>query len=130
MITKTLRPAQRFVNQGTCSLLEVVVSMLRSHAASVLLASSANCCSLSQTSVYRFSRNVELFKMPRVVMMFDLDALAMVVKTLNRFQRHGHALIYWISNVKEKDYVSSYALLQSFQGIQGLDVVLLVRMMT
>ena len=52
--TKSLKLSQSSATLGTCSLQEVAVSWLRSHAANVHGASSANCFPFSQTAICPF----------------------------------------------------------------------------
>ena len=103
---------------------EVAASWLRSLAANVYGASSANCFPFSPTAICPFLTRGKVYSScVRSVMLHAAETWAMKMDTLNRLRRNNLATIRWIFNVRAKDEVSSDSLLTKL-GIQDLDVVL------
>ena len=122
--TKSLKLSQNSATLGTCSLQEVAVSWLRSHAANVHGASSPQLLPLLiNCHLPLLTRGKVYSSCVRSVMLHAAETWAMKVDTLNHLRCNDRAMIRWICNVRAKDEVSSDSL-HTKLGIQDLDVVL------
>ena len=121
---KSLKLSQNSATLGTCSLQEVAASWLRSHAANVHGASSANCFPFSPTAIFPFWPEVRCTHHVWGVsccMQQRLGPWRWIHWTVSGV--NDSAMIHWICNVRAKNEVSSDSLLTKL-GIQDLDVVL------
>ena len=122
--TKSLKSSKSSATLGTCSLQEVAASWLRSHAANVHGANSANLLPLlTNRHLPLLTRGKVYSSCVRSVMLHAAETWVMKVDTLNSLRRNDRAMIPWICNVRAKNEVSSDSLLTKL-GIQDLDVVL------
>ena len=119
---KSLKLSQSSATLGTCSLQEVAASWLRSHAANVHWASSANCFPFSPTAICSFWPEVRCTHHVWGVWCCMQQRLG-PWRWIQCLRRNDRAMIHWICNVRAKDEVNSDSLLTKL-GIQDLDEVL------
>ena len=117
---KSLRLSQSSAIKGTCSLLEVVASWLRSQAGNVLEANFRQLLPLlTNGNLPLLTRCFVYSTCVRSVMLLAAETWAMTVVTLSRLRSNDCAMICWICNVTAKDEVSSDFLLTKL-GLQDL----------
>ena len=117
--TKSMKLSQSSATWGTCSMPELAVSWLRSHAVNMHRASSAN----TNRHLPLLTRDKVYSSCVRSVMLHAAETCSMKVITLNGLQPNDRTMIHWIRNVRAKDEVSLDSLITTL-GIQNLDVVL------